>query len=339
LKIISIYPSYNSKGGAEDISIVLAKKLNDDIPVILTKTPSGLIHKDYRNERVKFECFNIANIIKYRNNRAIFLSHHRKLTTVLILFNLFLKQKIRLVHVAHNTFYNLRHFTLFPKNIIAVSNGVKENLIDYFKVSHERITVIFNGIEDAAGKSIFKEPYKAEQKIRILLIGRLCKEKQQVELVRATKGLLNENIEFYFAGDGPTLQDLKKETGTYNQYKILGHINIKNELHKYDYVCLFSKIEGLGNALIEGCMFGKPLITNDLQSVMDVNINGFNGFVVTDWNELILCINNLQFAGTEKYRKMSLNARKQYETHFTLEKMIMRYKEHFNDMDSENTNI
>lgn len=50
--------------------------------------------------------------------------------------------------MAHNTFNDFRWFCWFPENIIAVSNGVKENLVNYFRLPENRITVIFNGIKD-----------------------------------------------------------------------------------------------------------------------------------------------------------------------------------------------
>lgn len=332
MKIISVYPNFKIRGGAEDISITLAKKLNSDTPIILTNPSFDYIHADYKDKGIKYESFNISNIIKYRNGGALFLSHHRKLTTILMLLNKFLRKKIFIIHVAHNIFYNLKCFTLFPENIIAVSNGVKDNLIGYFKINQNRINVIFNGVEDAADKSIVNYKTNSCQIIKILLIGRLCQVKQQLEIVKRTKGLLDKKIEFYFAGEGPILNELEKEIGKCKQYKLLGHINVKNEIYKYDYICLFSKVEGLGIALIEGCMFGKPLITNNLKSVMDVNINGYNGFVVKNWNEFISCINTLHSLGTEKYIEMSLNSRKQYEDYFTIDKMILNYKNYFDGL-------
>lgn len=39
MKIISIYPNFKNKGGAQNITIQLAKELNGNTPIILTNTP------------------------------------------------------------------------------------------------------------------------------------------------------------------------------------------------------------------------------------------------------------------------------------------------------------
>jgi glycosyltransferase involved in cell wall biosynthesis len=83
----------------------------------------------------------------------------------------------------------------------------------------------------------------------------------------------------------------------------------------------------LGNVLIEGCMFRKPLITNDIASVLEVNKHGYNGFVAKNWNELINIFNSLPDPVSDEYKRLSYNAKRQYEEYFTLEKMIKNYKE------------
>jgi glycosyltransferase involved in cell wall biosynthesis len=330
MRVISVYDNFSNIGGAQNIAISLADKLNNEIPIIMTKTRPGSIHEYYRTKNVFFELFELKNIIKYRSNDTIFLCHSRRLTSFLVLMNKTLKYRLLLVYVAHNTFTTLKYFTLFPEHIIAVSNGVKNNLINYFGINDKKIKLIFNGIEDNRNMDIYisSNNIPNSTKINILMAGRLCRAKRQVELVAKTKGSLHDSIKIYFAGDGEALPQLKKVIGSSEQYRILGNIDIKSEIHKYDYVCLFSEKEGLGITLIEGCMFGKPLITNNLESVLDVNKNNYNGFVVKNYIELIECINSLPFPDSDRYKSLSVNARKQYEDFFTLDKMLQDYKKY-----------
>jgi glycosyltransferase involved in cell wall biosynthesis len=246
-----------------------------------------------------------------------------------MLLNNILQNKLFIVHVAHNTFTNLRYFTILPKNIIAVSNAVKHNLIDYFKINDKRIRVIYNGIEDARvnGNEIYNG-LNDTSKIKILLAGRITKVKQQVELVINTKDALNSNIEIYFAGEGDTQKLLKEAIGQSNQYKLLGYTDIKKEMKNYDYVCMFSQKEGLGNSLIEGCMFGKPLLTNDIEAVLEINEHNYNGFVAKDWKELVMHINKLPNRSSDEYNRLSSNARKKYESFFTIDKMLSEYRDY-----------
>lgn len=324
MKVITIYPYFWDRGGAPDLALSLAISLNTEPAIVLTNSPS--IHSYYLNLDVKFEKFTLKNVWKYYREDAIFISHHRKQTSILVLLNLLLfGNHLRLTHVAHNLFDNLKYFSYFPKNIVAVSNAVKQNLISYFGVKESRIHVIFNGMKDRfRGEEIL--PIHKDI-IKVILPAALFPVKQQVELVKNTKGKISSHIEIFFAGKGPTEAILRKAIGSSKQYKILGFIDIYKELYKYDYVCLFSKKEGLPLSLIDGCMFMKPLITNNIPSVLDVNINGYNGYVLSSWDEVIQYFNSLPFPNTKEYKMLSLNSRQLYEERFTFNKMIHSYRE------------
>ena len=87
MKIISNYPNFKNKGGAQDITIQLAKKLNGNIPIVLTDTPMDKIHPDYKKENIHFEKFSIYSIFKYNAPDTVFLSHHRSQTSRLMFLN------------------------------------------------------------------------------------------------------------------------------------------------------------------------------------------------------------------------------------------------------------
>lgn len=324
MRIVTLYPNLKNKGGAQNIALLLAEKLNNQTPVVLTRTPLDQIHKDYQKSNMIFVRFNLKNVLRYCGRDTIFLSHHRMLTTLLMLQSIVLfHQKLLVVHVAHNTFESLKFFTLFPRTIIAVSHGVKQNLISYFGIKEDRITVIFNGVKDIG--PIELNTCRTDE-IKILLAGRLCVVKQQVELVRRTMGVLKGDIGIYFAGEGDTLNLLKESIGSSLQYHVLGQVNLNLVIKDYDYVCLFSQKEGLPVTLIEGTMFGRPLITNDLSAIRDVNIAGYNGFVVSDWSELVMCMNNLPLSSSDEYKRLADNSRRYYEKHFKEEIMIEKYR-------------
>lgn len=323
IKVISVYPNFANHGGAQDVALQLAEKLNDGIePVVLTETNFADIVPDYR-ERARFIPFGWRSVYNLVDEHTVFLSHHRKSTSLLMFFSLLFRKKIYVLHVAHNTFTNFRCFSFFPKRIVAVSNGVKENLMRYFHVSEERITVIFNGKKDCRNNQNVKTD---KREIHILLPGRICSVKQQLDIVRMTRGKLLSHIHIYFAGAGEEVELLKKEIEGETQYHYVGFLDMTENLNRYDYVCLFSKNEGLGLSLIEGLMFGKPLITNDLPAVLDVNESGETGFVFPDFKALIKGLNGLPMPDSEVYKRMSCSARLRYERFFTEENMIMQYK-------------
>ena len=324
IRVITIYPNFFNKGGAQNIALRLAEKLNEiNTPIVLVETPLSCIVKDYK-ARAQFEKFSLKKIIQYADGHTVFLSHHRKSTTLLLFYKrIFGNKDWHIIHVAHNTFNDFRWFCWFPENIIAVSNGVKENLVNYFRLPENRITVIFNGIKDTNNVRNIR---KNDGKIKILLPGRICSVKQQVELVKQTIGKLHPHIHIYFAGEGESVELLKEKIESSMQYHYVGFINMVEQLNQYDYVCLFSLNEGLPLSLIEGLMFGKPLITNKLSAVLDVNKPGETGFAYDDFSSLIDGLNHLPHIDWAIYKQMASNARKRFEECFTEEKMINRYK-------------
>ena len=149
MKIVTVYPYLWDRGGAPDLALELARELNTEgKPIVLTNSPS--IHECYMNLNVEYKRFSLKNIWRYCfGDEIVVLSHHRKQTSILVLLNLFLFfNKLKIVHVAHNSFDNLKWACFFPKKVIAVSNSVKDNLVRYFGVKEKSIMVIFNGMKD-----------------------------------------------------------------------------------------------------------------------------------------------------------------------------------------------
>lgn len=325
MKKISVYPNFSNKGGAQNVALQLAHNLNEDFPIILTNIDK--IDSDYKSQATYLP-FSFKIVRKLMGTNVLFLSHHRKTTSILLLYSYLIKSPLHIIHVAHNTFTNLRYFTFFPKRIIAVSNGVKENLIHYFHQPEQRIQVIFNGLKDCGSERCLRLD---AHDIRILIPGRICSVKQQVEIVKYTRGKLLSHVHIYFAGVGEDEIELRNVIGNSEQYHYLGYINLAENINQYDYVCLFSQKEGLPLSLIESCMFGKPMITNDLLSVMDVNRDGETGFVFKDFDSLVAGLNALPFVGTPEYIRLSNNARKRYEEYFTEDKMIEQYRKVINE--------
>ena len=254
------------------------------------------------------------------------MSHHRKLTTKLLLLSLF--QKNNIIHVAHNEYFNLKHFTLYPKNIIAVSDRVKNNLITYFKQRPSNIIVIKNGIHDKYINSIEMVNINNNE-INILYPARITNIKNQVNIVCALKNKLNKNIKINFAGDGPSYSELVNVCKNDVNFKPLGFISdIFLFYEKTDYVLLFTKKEGLPISLIEAIMMGKPIICNDVGGNLEIVENKVNGFVCNTFQELLQCINNLSNIPEAEYSQLSENARDKYLNEFQVDTMIKQYKKY-----------
>lgn len=237
---------------------------------------------------------------------------------------IFFWKKINIIHVAHSTYDTFKYLTIFPKKIVAVSNAVSKNHMSFFGLSSNRVSVVFNGLKDqTSGKSIF--PRESDGTIRILLPASICPVKQQTILAQALKGKLKSNVHIYFAGIGPDLHALQEIIANDSNMHTLGLINMYESLPDYDYIMLFSKKEGLPTVFLEGCMYGKPIITNNIPPIHDIVIDKYNGYIYNSMDNLIDGLSDLPLSSDKEYLKLSNNARKVYLEKFTVDKMIEGY--------------
>ncbi len=331
MKIISLYPNFANQGGAQDVLMQIAVYLNSnsELPIVLTDTPLKKIDSHYK-DKADFRKFNPFQIIKSADANTVIISHDRRYTTILCLLSrFFYHKKFNIIHIAHNLFFDKRFLSFYPKHIIAVSNAVKNNLVNYYNIPEKNVQVIYNGIKDSWNGHVKNF---SDDMIKIILPGRINSVKQQVDIVKKLKGKLNNNIEITFAGVGNEQNQLIDAIEDDNHFKYIGHVNLKDTIPIYDYVMLFSKKEGLPLSLIEGCMFSKPLITNRLEPVLEVNQEDVNGFVFDTFEELVRGLNTLSNPSSEKYQKLSNASRSIYEEKFTDNIMLENYQKYINKL-------
>lgn len=330
--IISLYTQLKSVGGAQNMCLSihtgLIQKEEIDQGFVCSFTSYQQLDPTYKEKIQKKEYLKF-NPIKLLLNHpdAIFISHHRKITTLLVLTAKLLFKKVKIVHVAHNEFNNLRFVSLFPKQIISVSKRVKENHKLYFKLKN--IHVIYNGIVLSFN---LKDKVFNSKKIKILFPGRVTDVKQQLKITAHLKGNLPENVTILFAGDGPQLEMLKKETQEDPQFNVLGYVkNMEALYNEVDLVLLFSKNEGLPLSLIEAISFGVPCICNDVGGNVEVIQNGKNGLVVSTVDALKNTLQMLPAMTNETYAELSRNAVEQFNQKFSYDKMIDNYYKYIVD--------
>jgi len=331
-RVINIYPYFRNSGGAQNVALQLAERLNGSFPIVLISTPVDEVPEVYR-QRANYQRLTLRHVKRLADGRTVFISHHRKTTLILLLFQALLLRKLPIVHVAHSTFVNLRWATWFPKRCVAISQAVRQNMIDYFKVPKKDITVIYDGVKDLADGRILMVP--ASEQINILFAGRLCKLKQQVRMAEYLQDKLPPHVQLYFAGEGEDKDALLDIVGKSGQMHYLGQIELCKEITRFHYVLLFSEKEGLPLTLLESCMFGRPMLTNNIPAAMEINKDGKTGFVYADFQSLADGLRKLPLPGSEPYKALSRNARKEYETKYREDIMVKRYEKLLNSVSRE----
>lgn len=159
----------------------------------------------------------------------------------------------------------------FSDRVIALSNGVKDNLISRYHVPKEKISVIYNPVDI---KHILTESEKEpeepflfrEDKQTILTAGRLVKEKDHRTLFRAFAKLDDlENKQLIILGEGELegeLKQLAKELGIFEQVYFLGFKrNPYAYMKRADVFALTSITEGFGHVLVEALALGTLVVS------------------------------------------------------------------------------
>ena len=324
MKIYTVYTNFHSYGGAELIALNISSGLKERgyEVIILSYSKKTKFHKNYLFGDLSIERITFSSFFRIGKN-DILISHHRKMTSLFLIWKVLFFKKYTIIHVAHNEFTTLKYFSLFSKKIVAVSNKVKQNLIDYFMINSDRVRVIYNGIHDSQLGYFNKERTK-----RILIPARVNKVKRQLEIFDELKGKIPDNIEIHFAGVGEDFDELKYRVYANNnsQFKVLGFCSIEDIIREYDFVMLFSKNEGLPTVFIEAFMYSKPIICNNVGGNLEILDDGVNGFCVHNFDELLSIIHVIDNMHDEDYFTMCENARKKYESYFLISKMIDSYE-------------
>lgn len=151
---------------------------------------------------------------------AICYNAHFSFPVIYTINNIKAKKKLLWVHGESSYYKELvnRYKKYYRKydHIFAVSQHSASDFIKLFPENKNKISVFYNSIYDkniqqkSLESKVFNDLYKG---IRIVTVGRLCKEKGYDIAIKATKKLLDEgyNIRWYCIGEGEARDYLESE--------------------------------------------------------------------------------------------------------------------------------
>ena len=153
------------------------------------------------------------------------------------------------------------------QNIIAVSQGIKDDLINKIKI-RSKISVIYNPFNFGHIKKLSSKPIpKNIKKPYLIHVGRFAAQKRHDLLLDAWK-LLNLNMNLLLITNSPI--DLKKiitEKGLTDSVKVIGfQENLYPYIYQSEMLILSSDREGLPNVLVEALICGTRVVSTDCPS-------------------------------------------------------------------------
>ncbi len=210
--------------------------------------------------------------------------------------------------------FNMRR----AKKVIVTSEGIKREIMKYYGIPEEKITVIPNGVNierfkrnDNMRKVIRKELGISSGDFVIIFVGRNLKRKGFEYLLKALP-LLNRKAKLIVAGgnDGyyqNLTKDLKQEKNVF----FIGDVpNMEKYFSASDVFVFPTFYEGFSLATVEAAACGVPVIAAKANGTEDLIDNGKNGFLLKkrDKKEIAEKLNILM-KDRNLLRKMGENAR------------------------------
>ena len=295
----------------------------------------------------------IANYIS-RNN--INIVHVRSRAPAWII-SMIRKRKFKTIATFHNVYGGDFAFKkIYNKGLakmdylIAISDFVKNHIVDKYNINPEKIKTIYRGIDtDYFTNNISEADVKAlkskfnylnDSKI-ILFPGRLTQWKGQLEFLLIAKKLSNKKIIICFAGDDKnisfkTILDKKiQDMNLQETCKIMGNLNMQELKTMYSIsdivLSLPQRPEGFGRTVSESLSMKKMLLAFNYGGAKDQLHNLDNIYKVIPLNYIdlekkIVKILNLD---DESKRNLIIKGREHVKKNFSKKQMVYNYKQFY----------
>ena len=215
------------------------------------------------------------------------------------------------------------------QNIIYQNSSDETSFNKYSKFKNKSYLIESSGINTS--DYILKNEFN--ENIKIILAGRLLKDKGIDDYLTLSKNFNKQNVNFFLAGDldignpkslSQNELDIIKEDSSLNY---LGYIDLQKELHNYDLFFSLSDHEGFSRVLLEAMYVGLFVVAYDNNGTKYID-NFENSILLNSktQNNLIDTINN--FLTEEKF--ISNKNRKQIEKSYSTKKVASQFENIYN---------
>ena len=165
---------------------------------------------------------------------------------------------------------------------VAISNSVKDSLVEYLGLPGSRITVIYNG---AILERFHRGRTEGGKTLRLIYVGRLIEEKGVQTILQALGHLRDADCRLTIVGDGDyraPLQAIAKELDIDSRVQFLGtRDDVPELLADSDvFVHLPDCAEGFGIAVVEAMASGLICVCGDRGALPEIVEDGVSGFLV-----------------------------------------------------------
>jgi len=232
-----------------------------------------------------------------------------------------------------------RIFPAWPKKVIAISQEVKEHLVQDFKLGPQKISVINNGVDiasfgDFSGRAQARASLDIQDAPLIGIIARLSDVKGHIYLLRAMPGVLEKYpaAKLLIVGEGKMQERLIREADDLHINKNVLFLpevkNTRDALAAMDIFVMPSLQEGLGLALMEAMAQGLAVIGSAVGGIKTLIQDDATGLLVKPADSVGISaaiLKLLDDAG--KRKRLGESARKFISDNFAQDKTVNQTEE------------
>ena len=222
--------------------------------------------------------------------------------------------------------------------IVAVSDKIKRELIEDFRIADKKISVIYDGIEierftgtNAEQCCIKNEKYVAA------VISRLDSNKGLECFITAIPEIVKKiaTVHFLVVGTGSIekqLKELAQKLKVEDRVLFTGfRQDIPEILCGVDITIMPSPEEGMSMSALESMASCKPVVATSGCGLVDIIVNGVSGIIVKPDNSHELAAGVIRLLQSD-YKKIGMEARKIVEETFALQKVVNHYESLVNEL-------
>lgn len=351
-------------GGAARTLLNIINNLDRDkfIPVLVTLNFEGSYEQELKEDvefikldtkRLSRSVFKLARIIRQQKIDIIFSTIPRVNTIAIIAKILSFSKAKSVIREADNLGGNLKTniqllaFGVFYKcsnQIVSLSEGVKENLVNRYKIKEKNIKVIYNPIDlqhidnkihhkDTSTKNY--EIFNTKDRL-LVTAGRLVKQKDQFTLLNAFSKVNSEiNCQLVILGEGPLKEELIAKSEELKVRERVHFLGFQQNPYPYferaDLFVLSSVHEGFSHVIAEALATGTPVVSTDCRSGPSEVLNkGEYGSLCEVGNAEDMAAHILGVLSlSEVDKRVLIEKGLERARHFDAQKIVKQYEEVF----------
>ena len=316
----------------EDVKLYnLKKRRRSDFFKLVVKL-SYIIHREKPELIVSFLPYsNVVSILAKKlcvSNSRVIISQHNSTS-----------ENLKNSRFGEIKKWLIKKFYPSAERIIAVSIGVKDDLVKNFNIKGKLIDVIYNSVDLEKMKKLSAEPVHnnrfSSRLPCIVAVGRLTKQKGFPILLQALS-LVRKQLpcRLIILGEGEQRAFLEKMSQNLEIENDVAFLGFQNNPYKYlarsDIFVLSSLWEGFGIVIIEAMACGVPVIsTRCPYGPEEIITDGLNGLLVPVGDAEAMAQAILRLLSHEPLRKQLAEKGRKRAKDFKVEKMVSKYEKLF----------